>query len=329
MDWQEMQRLHDDGMEETAWNLFAEMLRDEVYRGHRVPKQVEYLVHYTTLETLVSMLGINTSDGEAYVLAGSTPDADGARVSHWRGHLRLYDTFSANDPNEGRFFLQSADPHGSFRQHYQAVWQLFENQSARPAYQTSLMQANGVGQVDDLVFWRTYGHDGAGCALAFPKSTTLGGLDKLYGVRYGEEDASSCLASVKDALDAYSVVRGAPDFASGHVPGPIANVLSPLVYLYKSHHYEYEREARVVVPFSDLRENRVLLQKERARNGPWRHFAQIPELETNELLVSGSKILFGPSVDVSPNLRFVLTELLRRRNLYGPELRESEIAYRP
>ena len=115
------------------------MLREEVRGRHGLSTTVSHLVHYTTLEALISMLGMSTLDGEAYVLAiPGTSDAED--IVRARGYLRLYDTFSANDPNEGTFFVSSADPSQEFRQKHRVVWQLFENISATPAYQTSLTQ---------------------------------------------------------------------------------------------------------------------------------------------------------------------------------------------
>ena len=333
MDLTDVQELHGDGMERAAWGVFAQKLKEAVYGKHHMGKQVTHLVHYTTLDALTSMLGVNTPDGEAYVLAAGRGDDTGeaGEGARRRSYLRLYDTFSANDPNEGKFFVSSADPDGSFERKYPAVWGLFKDRSASPAYQTSLRQVEDAGAADNLVFWRAYGRDGMGCALVF-SAGCLEGLKELYCVRYGEGEAKACLRRVEDALDAYSGrVQGAPDFtgSSGTVPAPIVSALSPLVYLYKSRDYEYEREARVVVPFSDLGQRQALLHKERAReNGTWRHFAQLPELKIEQLLVTGSEIVYGPSVNVSPNLEFVLLKLLQQRGLYGPRVKPSRISYR-
>ena len=333
VDFRKLNELHDDDLHGTVRALFAEMFREAVYGEHSLPDGVSHLVHYTTLEALISMLGVSTMDGEAYVLA--TPETGGpADRAQARGYLRLYDTFSANDPNEGTFFVSSADPSHEFREKYPAVWKLFEDRSAAPAYQTSLTQVNNAREADCLVFWRTYGRDGTGCALVFPVEL-FGGLDNLFRVRYGEEAAMACLTKVSEFLDTYSSeVRGAPDFAGmstvEELPPPLASALSPLVYLYKSKHYEYEREARVVVPFSDL-EHGALLQRGTVSNvtGAWRHFAQLPKLKIGGLLVTGSEVVFGPSVKVSANVEFVLERLLRQRGLYGPKVKPSSISYRP
>ena len=125
MDSTKLRKLHEEGRWEAASKLFEQMLREEVYDEHHIGEEVSHLVHYTTLDALISMLGVSALDGEAYVLADTKRQAaqrtgaakgedaeeeeDGARR---RGYLRLYDTFSANDPNEGTFFVSSADPNG-------------------------------------------------------------------------------------------------------------------------------------------------------------------------------------------------------------------------
>ena len=341
MDLTELRELRKKGHWEATSKLFEQMLRKDVYDAHCIGEEVSHLVHYTSLDALISMLGVNALDGEAYVLADTKTqaarrpraargeDAEEEENGAWRrGYLRLYDTLSANDPNEGTFFVRSADPNGSFQRKYAAVWRLFEDRSTSPAYQTSLRRVSKAEDADNLVFWRTYGRDGTGCALVFP-AERLAGLDKLYTVRYGVKDAKDCLGRIEAALDAYDKlgIPGGPDFAgsgsSARLPSSIENVLSPLVHLYKSEHYEYEKEARIVVPFSDL-EKGALLQK---GAGGWRHFAQLPELKIEKLLESPSEIVYGPSVEVSPNLEFVLRELIRQRGVYA-RVRPSGISYR-
>ena len=143
MDFSDVEALHADGHDTTAWIQFAQMCRQALYDGHGVPADVSHLVHYTTLGTLTSMLGVVEAAHEKYRLA--TPGANGVAEEHGGsvGYLRLYDTFSSNDPNEGAFFVNSADAKGSFRHRYNAVWRLFEDRSASPAYQTSLTYVEG------------------------------------------------------------------------------------------------------------------------------------------------------------------------------------------
>ena len=332
MDFSEIEALHADGHDTTAWILFATMCRQALYDGLGVSADVSHLVHYTTLGTLTSMLGVVEAAHGKYRLA--TPVAKGVAEKHGGsvGYLRLYDTFSSNDPNEGAFFVNSADAKGSFRRRYNAVWSLFENRSASPAYQTSLTYVRDAAEADNLVFWRTYGREGTGCALAFPMACFEGQGD-LFRVRYGKSAATACLGTLSELLKEYGKIPGAPDFPSmsriSELPTPLVRVLSPLVYLYKSGAYEYEKEVRIVIPFSDL-ENGLYLQGSSVAGIPvaWRHFAEVPSLQVPQLFVSESRIVLGPTVESAANVQFVLERLLLERQLYGPKVTQSTISYR-
>ena len=58
MDFSGLATLHADGHDETAGILFAKMCGEALYDRHGVPADVSHLVHYTTLGTLTSMLGV-------------------------------------------------------------------------------------------------------------------------------------------------------------------------------------------------------------------------------------------------------------------------------
>ena len=332
MDFGELEALHADGHNETAWSRFAQMCREALYGEHRLPAEVSHLVHYTTLGTLTSMLGVVEAADENYRLATRVSKDDAEQHGGSLGYLRLYDTFSSNDPNEGGFFVNSVDDKGRFRRRYSAVWSLFEDRSASPAYQTSLTYVGDAAEADKLMFWRTYGREGTGCALAFPM-VSFEDQDNVFRVRYGKAAVARCLRTLSELLGAYSAIPGAPNFPSmsqvSELPKPLVNVLSPLVYLYKSQDYEYEKEVRIVIPFADL-ENGLYLQGSSVTGIPvaWRHFAEVPSLEVPQLFVSGSRIVLGPTVESVANVQFVLKRLLLTRKLYGPKVKRSTISYR-
>ena len=330
MDFSGLKVLHADGHHETACVLFAKLCKEALYSEHRLPADVSHLVHYTTLATLMSMLGVVEAADKKYRLAAtrSSKAVSDGRV----GYLRLYDTFSSNDPNEGAFFVTSTDEKNSVRRGYSAVWSLFEDRSASPAYQTSLTYVGKVAEADNLMFWRTYGREGTGCALAFP-IVCLAGRDDLFQVKYGKAGVAACLDTLSELLAEYGAIPGAPDFSKmtriSELPTPLVSVLSPLVYLYKSEDYEYEREVRIVIPFSDLR-NGLYLQGRSLAGIPvaWRHFAEVPSLQVSKLFLSESRIFLGPTVESAANVQFVLERLLLERELYGAKVEQSTISYR-
>ena len=333
MDFGKLKNLHEDGLHDTAYGVFAEMCRETLHGEMGPPSDASHLAHYTTLDTLLALLGVDPSDGRTYYeLVTHTPreTAEGDELDN--RYLRLYDTFYSNDPNEGDFFVNSADKTKVFRNQYRAVWKLFEERSASPAYLTSLTYVQDIKEVDDLVFWRTYGREGSGCALAFP-TICFEGHHNLYRVKYGEEEAAACVDNLTGLLEKYGEIPGAPDFSKMRhmrdIPIAIMNVLSPLAYVHKSKDYDYEKEIRIVIPFSDLKTGLYLQGSSMAnRETAWRHFAEIQSLEMRRLFVSRAQIVLGPTVESAANIQFVLKKLLLKRGHYGPDVTKSRISYR-
>ena len=316
----------DQGLQDKAAETFAALCLDEVHQDYTIPDTVAYLVHYTTLDALLSMLGISSDHAFPF----RTPEPTGTSSG---GFLRVYDTFYSNDPNEGYFFVNSVKQSNRFRRTYKAVWQLFEQRSELPAYSASLVCAKSLEKADDLVFWRTYGRDGTGCALAFPIAS-FAGTKTLFRVQYGPRAVKSRLTKLHDMFDGYSRVSGVHDIksmaSSRDINKTLSNALSPLVYLHKSKDYSYEKEARIVIPFSDIDRDAVYCQIPSTTNAPrgWRHFAELPELSIAKLLVSNSVIILGPTVDAPDNIKFVLQQRLDQFAPHGPKVTTSRIAYR-
>ena len=73
MDFNGFEALHADGHERTACILFAQMCREALYGSHDVPATVSHLVHYTTLGTVTSMLGVGGAAAEKCRLATRSP----------------------------------------------------------------------------------------------------------------------------------------------------------------------------------------------------------------------------------------------------------------
>ena len=330
MDMKKVKDLHSRGQHGTAVWKFSKMCIEEIYGRYTIPDSISHLVHYTTLEALFSMLGFKNGSGDPVSLSGNS--SAGAESDDSRsGFLRLYDTFYSNDPNEGDFFVNSVEDAHRFRQGYKAIWDLFETRSASPAYMTSLVCVEDLKEVDDLIFWRTYGREGSGCAIVFP-------IDRfkderaLFKVQYGEDRVLDCLDALGRMLDEYVEIDGAEQVqdseSSVALPQPLSSGLSPLVYLHKSDYYGYEKEARIVMPYSSIADGLYLDTSSAASPVSWRHFAQLPSLRTQDLLLSPSWITLGPTVESPANAQFVLQRVLHNQGIYGPTVQASSISYR-
>ena len=331
MEMKKVEDLHKRGRHVTAVKGFSEVCVEEIRGRYAIPSSISHLVHYSTIDALFSMLGIGIRNGKP-VLLSKQGNIDGNSQEPRSEFLRLYDTFYSNDPNEGYFFVNSVEEDNEFRERYRAIWDLFKRRSASPAYMTSLVCVESLDEVDDLVFWRTYGREGSGCALAIP-------IDRfkderaLYQVQYGETEVVSCLGVLEEILDAYIAINGAKQMQElesfAELPGVLATGLSPMVYLHKSDDYKYEKEARIVIPYSDISDG-LYLDTASTNSSPssLRHFAQLDTLQMKNMLVSESLIKLGPTVEAPSNIQFVLQRVLEKLGFYGPDVETSSISYR-
>ena len=331
MDMGKVEDLHSRGQHATAVQQFSEMCIGEIRGQYTIPDSISHLVHYTTLEALFSMLGVMKGSGDPVSLSKQGDDSAESDHSRRGGFLRLYDTFYSNDPNEGYFFVNSVEDNHRFRTDYRATWDLFERRSVSPAYMTSLVCVDDLKQVDDLVFWRTYGREGSGCALTFPIDRFK---DKCapYQVQYGEQRVLECLDALNQMLDEYVKISGAEQVQNlasfERLPKILLTGLSPLVYLHKSDDYVYEKEARIVMPYSEISDELYLDASSASSPVTWRHFAHLPGLKIKNLLVSFSSITLGPTVASPANAQFVLQRVLEEQGLYGVTVEPSSISYR-
>ena len=317
--------LHEAGLQDKAITEFAGLCRNTLKDHYVLADGLSHLVHYTSIDTLLSMLNVPINPTEPLRLSGDSSrfktDLDGT------GFLRIYDTVYSNDPYEGRFFVDSVDGDHPFRNDYNELWDLFEQRSALPAYAASLVCVSDWRKADDLIFWRTYGQDGTGCAIAFPLYC-FQGFENLHRVLYGAEPIESCLNKLHELLQQYSQIAGSAHIESLKSSRDIENMLAPLVYLHKSKAYSYEKEARIIVPFSnDIVVNYQLSSPDQTER-KWRHYADLETLEIRRLLQSNSRIILGPTVYSSENIKFVLQQILDRLFPLGPKVSTSDIVYR-
>ena len=127
------------------------------------------VIHYTRATTVEALL-----EGTA---AGLDPS------------LRLYDSASFNDPDEGEFFVRNLSLP---RQHQ---WILQSNTSH--AYVVSFIIPDASFKLsDDLMFWRTYGREGEGCSLVLSVPPS-----RLRKILYGRQHVQAVRGVLVPFLD--------------------------------------------------------------------------------------------------------------------------------
>ena len=199
-----------------------ELLNDTVLSLHHLDPYPEKFIHYTSLSSIVSMF-----------------EED-------KGKIRLYDANQSNDPTEGMYLSSTL----RFPNEYSWVHDTRPSSTATPsfAYIASFIVTGDVDSPhDDLIYWRTYGREGAGCSLELVDPPP--GLKR---VRYGDEAVAETLEAllpVVTMLDPLAKVDGA---VGRIVSTALWEALDAIRYLYKDEPYRYESECRYIIRGDDV-----------------------------------------------------------------------------
>ena len=319
-----------EGLQESAARLLSDTVPNLVLASFRLDRTTKFLVHYTSIDVLFSMLSCPVWNDGHFALSSSGTSEELGEDS---GFLRIYDTYNSNDPNEGQFFVRSKPSRHHFPSRHSDLWKLLVDRSKLPAYVASFRGVSMLEDVDDLVFWRAYGNGGKGCAVVFPVSF-IDADTPILQVRYGKKSVRSTLdrlCAVFDSLTSTQSLRHCnPSNATVCVPKYISSCLSPIPYLHKADHYRFENEVRVIVPFVDLPPRSLFCH--RIHDADWglklRHFANLSVLNIRNILRTDSRILLGPAVPSKSNLSFVLKQRLVNLGLVGTNVCASRIDYR-
>ena len=325
---QDVKRFAEDGSVDSANRILLETVPPIIKGYLETPSEIKYLVHYTTVDAIFSLLSCFT--GSDRNLAPSAYDEPVADIS---GYLRMYDTYHSNDPNEGKFFISTTPPSHPFQERHKKLWELLRDRSRLPAYIASFRGVTDLAEVDDLIFWRTYGRDGRGCAIVFPRSF-FSSATPLFPVRYGCKKVDCTLDFLTQLFDSLAPIedhnaRSILDIGAT-IPPYISSSLSPLTYLHKSDDYASENEFRVVIPSSDLPAAMPVFHRISNQDAGTRirHFAHLNELSIRNILRTESAIMIGPAVAAKENIRFVFGRRLAKQGLVGPKIYLSRIGFR-
>ena len=289
----------------------------ERHKVDKVDAEQIHCVHYTGVDTIISMLYASAKGEKEY--------------------LRSYDSWNFNDPDEGFYFM---------RQMEKPILSLSNPPASdlvQHAYVTSFILDQDNDMSDSLLFWRTYGRDGDGCSLRFPFP-----LDRLYRVLYGSCEAKDAGEELKQIYDTYkrqiiealdtiiSMIEAKSNTAQAEllvneiIDLAFIQELESLKYLYKSEYYKYENEARVVTTLDSIREREGQIEFDLDKyqsKGILRHYYEDEDLAAGKIFISGCTITLGPNVD-DYNLQFCLEKLQNLTGQVGPEIRSSKVSYR-
>ena len=277
------------------------------------------LAHYTSLEAMVSML--------------QAPD----------GGLRLSDTSTMNDPEEGR-----ATSEGSFVLHLlqdkmgENSWVSKRYGAAHVCCFVGIERTDGrtIDAGDDLLFWRLYGIDCKGVSITIPPyvSRRLVERSMVGRVTYADElsmqmDWSALLRFLKDLEELHS--RAVDAHVWSKISAEVLVACDPLFkqrFLWKRSHYEMEQEYRAVVFLSgdDEEDARYSIRGKHVQYGRVRQYVQIPELKCVSILTTGSQITIGSNVPEPDNARDALREVIKGSAAIpgAVSIRVSKVMYR-
>ena len=287
--------------------------------GSVIDRRVE-LVHYTTIESLVSILGGIDSLNDHIRTNRDNPNDTRTSDRRDTSSIRLYETEHFNDPEEGEYLIRSLGLYEKYE------W--LERHNAPSAYVASFVHADDGEQAsDDLVYWRTYGNDGAGCSI-----TVSVPRKRIHKVLYGTDGASRVGDVIYFLLDKFGHIISEYKLRSGirrELSTSVWEMLQYFLYLHKSNDYSFERECRLVELGDDISFGDLLFECDWRTVGTLRirHYIEREELAARNILVSGTCVTLGPNVTQRGSVTLLIEALLRTSGL-PTQVKFSEISYR-
>lgn len=281
-----------------------------------------HLAHYTSLEAIVSML------------------QDSA------GGLRLSDSATMNDPDEGRATADGRLLHRLLKDPATPDWVRRRYESAYICcfVGVDIGSAERIDAGDDLLFWRLYGHECRGISIRMPPhlSDELVASSVIRRVDYTDEPPVQIdLGSMSAVLQGLDGLRTRA--LSADLWGSVCEDVLPSCdrlfgerFLHKRRHYEMEREYRAVVfDTPDDTETRksaeVASRGTHVQFGLCRRFVQLRQLNCEAILTTNSQITIGSNVPDAGEARQVVSGLVKARELPHDviRIRVSKMRYRP
>ena len=276
---------------------FLQSLYPITQDGESLP---EYLVHYTGLDALFSMLDRDRPD-----------------------FLRLYDTVHSNDPSEGRFFrqhLETAHPEISARLPEEIL-----NPHPGYAYISSFVSAHDRSKADKLAYWLAYGRNGYGCSIAIPFRDFAPNLP-IMPVQYGKSAATASAQKLATFLGKFCT----EPHTENQTLAALRQELGAIPFFHKPKSYKYESECRLYLSPLESEDPPLFEPRYHSGGSPQvRHYVEVPDLQLQGIFFTGTLVTLGPSISSRSNVKRAIDALLTYHGLRGPEVICSRIPYRP
>ena len=285
-------------------NYLSEALKSELsdYRNEissNKPKSL-YLAHYTSMETIFSILE-------------SSQNTDKNKMNG----LKLFDASYSNDPKEGIYL----------KDHISKKYPWLEDAGQETdAFICSFFSGEkDIG--DKVTCWQSYGKDGLGGSIQLPQIDLLKPdlLKQLNPVSY-KNNFRDIIRRFENYFELggllYSQIPSNEDkkfFAT-----EFWKAFNEIRFLYKHKGYEFEHEYRFIKVSSDIKK----IKEDTVSVHPYlRRYIFDEQLSAKNLLVSGSKIVIGQRVMNCDHLCQYLKKIVSQKKL-GAEVVISKIPYR-
>ena len=284
-----------------------------------IPRDKQEFVHYTSWERALAIL---EEDGPV---------------------LRMYNYERSNDPQEGSLWRRTFErlkDETAWLDEYLPEHEKTLKRTGRSAGSTfgCSFSSDVVGVDDNLTFWRLYGNDGEGCSFKVTGRLLKGSNTRIYKVRYLNEDYSNAdsedeRGDVRLAFRLENLIKQSRDVAARAreinredvataIASGVRKVLGGYHHLAKSKYFEDEREWRMIEvdPHHDSVDYEV--------NDDGVVSRYILGLDLKKVLATGSSITIGPQVQNAGAARAYVEHLVRRKEMWGTDVKISKQNYR-
>ena len=286
---------------EAAGKILIKDLHEKVlnFQKKQINKKKLYFAHYTSLETVYSIL------------------TNYQRYPSSVNGLRSYDAYSLNDQTEGKLF------DNELKKTSKTYEVLKKADKTTNIFICSFVASNEKGVEDKLAYWQSYGQDGLGCSILLSPGYKHNEILKY--VNYEKPN------NIQDCFKEYFILgnklynkfkkdsKDKKDFGIN-----FCKQFDSIRFLYKNNDYKNENEYRFIKVNLDNKDIKYDFKKE----GPYlRKYISTTELQIGKILTSGSKVVIGPRVQNSERICQYLGDFAKQLDIHT-EFIISPISYR-